>query len=176
MDWIEILTWVSIFSGGLLILLLIVSIFAGSDMDADVDDPSVDSGGIGLLKGGLTFIAVGAWVIKLVIASGTSILIAIISGLITGILAVLFLSWIFRLLLKNQQNVNWTQDEAIGKTGKVYLRIPKGGSGLIKVKINGVYRELKARTEDVTDIATGSEIFVSDYDGNFAIVSLLEEK
>ena len=174
MNWIEILTWVSIFSGGLLILLLLVSIFAGSDIDVDIDDPSVDTGGVGILKGGLTFIAVGAWVIKLVLASGTSLLMAVISGLITGVLSVLFLSWLFRLLLKNQHNVNWSQDEAIGKTGKVYLKIPSEGDGLIKVKIHGVYRELKAKTEEESDIATGSEIFISDFDGTHAIVSQLE--
>ena len=180
MNWVELLTWISIASGGLLVLLLLVSIIFGgdADMDADVDvdvDASVDSGGLGLLKGGLTFIAVSSWIVRTVLASGISLWQALLLGVFSGILAVLFLSWIFRLLLKNQQYSNWSPDEAVGKTAKVYLKIPSSGNGLIRVNINGIFRELKAVTNDKEEIPTGEEVFISDYDGDHAVVSQLEE-
>jgi len=56
---LEILTYISIFSGGILILLLFLSILGGLDLDFDFPDGDgeVDSsGGIGIVKGGLTFI------------------------------------------------------------------------------------------------------------------------
>lgn len=181
MNWVEILTWVSFFSGGMLILLLLISLFSGLELDTDVDahvdldtHTDVDSGGLGLVKGGLTFIAVSAWVIKMIIVSGTTLYMAILAGIASGMVAVLFLSWIFNLLLKNQVNVNWSPDLAIGKTAKVYLRIPENGNGIIKVKINGVFRELKATTNE-KEIATGKEIYIEDYDGKYAVVSLIEE-
>lgn len=175
MNWVEILTWVSIFSGGMLILLLLLSIFLGADSDTDIADGDLDSGGIGILKGGLTFIAVSSWVVKLIISGGSSIYMAILGGLLTGIAAVAALSYVFKLLLRNQENVNWSQDEAIGKSGKVYLKVTPDGHGLIKVKINGVYRELKAITQDNNEIPTGEEIYVADFDGSHAIVTALEK-
>lgn len=183
MNWVEILTWVSFFSGGLLILLMLMSLLAGfdigieTDIDSDVDidaDTDVDSGGLGMIKGGLTFISVSAWVVRMVLISGVTVYMAVLAGLAAGIVAVIFLSWIFRLLLRNQHNVNWSPDLAIGKSAKVYLKIPQDGNGIIKVKINGVFRELKATTEDKSDIATGKQIYIKDYDGTYAIVSLLE--
>jgi membrane protein implicated in regulation of membrane protease activity len=181
MNWVEILTWISITSGGFLILLLLVSILVGgdADVDADVDvdagDVDVDSGGLGMLKGGLTFIAVSSWIVRTVLVSGISLWQALLLGVFSGILAVLFLSWIFKLLLRNQQYSNWSPDEAIGKTGKVYLKIPPSGNGLIRVNINGTFRELKAVTSDEDEIATGAEVYISDYDGTNAVVSQLEK-
>lgn len=185
MNWVELLTWISIASGGLLILLLLVSIIVGADADVDADvdfdvdvdagDADVDSGGLGMLKGGLTFIAVSSWIVRTVLVSGISLWQALLLGVISGILAVLFLSWIFKLLLRNQQYSNWSPDEAIGKTAKVYLKIPPSGNGLIRVNINGTFRELKAVTGDEDEIATGSEVYISDYDGTNAVVSQLEK-
>ncbi|NNF35576.1 MAG: NfeD family protein [Saprospiraceae bacterium] len=187
MNWVEILTWISITSGGLLILLLLVSIIVGADADVDADvdidfdvdvdagDASVDSGGLGMLKGGLTFIAVSSWMVRTVLVSGITLWQALLIGVVSGILAVMFLSWIFRLLLRNQQYSNWSPDEAIGKTAKVYLKIPPSGNGLIRVNINGTFRELKAITGEEEEIATGSEVYISDYDGTNAVVSQLEK-
>ena len=183
MNWVEILTWISITAGGLLILLLLVSIIVGADADVDADvsvdvdagGADLDSGGIGLLKGGLTFVAVSSWIIRTVLISGITLWQALLLGVFSGILAVLLLSWIFRLLLKNQQYSNWSPDEAIGKTAKVYLKIPAAGNGLIRVNINGTFRELKAVTDDSDEIATGEEVFISDYDGTNAVVTALKE-
>ena len=53
-------------------------------------------------------------------------------------------------------------DNAIDKTGEVYLRIPeeRKGIGKVQVTIQGSLRELDALTDDETEIPTGSLIQV----------------
>jgi len=73
---LDILFWVSIFSGGLLVLLLILSLIGGLDIDVDTDlgptDLDTDAGGLGLFKGFLTFLSTSAWMIKIMIAANKS--------------------------------------------------------------------------------------------------------
>jgi hypothetical protein len=174
MDATQILTWISIISGGLLILMMAIALIAGMEWEVDVSDGDLDSGGLGVIKGGLTFLSVCSWVVKLILETDTPLYLAILSGVSAGIVSVLILSWIFKLLLKNQVNVNWNPDDAIGQIGKVYLKVPKIGSGIITVKIKGTKRELKAKTKDPQDIPTGSKIFINDYENGFAEVSILK--
>lgn len=174
MNIIEILTWVSIISGGLLILMMGISLLAGIEWEVEVADGDLDSGGIGLTKGGLTFISVSSWIVKIILESGTPVYLAILAGLMSGIVSVIILSWVFRLLLRNQVNVNWLPEDAIGKTGKVYLKVPTDGSGIVLVTIKGSKRELKAKTKDPKDIPTGAKVFINDYENGFAEVSILK--
>jgi len=71
---ITILTWVSIVAGGILILLMLLSLIGGLDLDLDLGSPDVDTdaGGIGLIKGILTFTSVSSWVIKVLLVSNKS--------------------------------------------------------------------------------------------------------
>lgn len=173
---IEVLTWISIFSGGLLILLLLLSLIGGLDLDIDLGDTDVDTdtGNIGILKGFLTFLSVGSWVVKIVLVLEKNPAAAFGIGLLVGLLAVFLLNLLMRILLKNQSNVNWSQDEALFKEGKVYLKIPEGtGTGIIHVNINGVHRELKAKTNSGKSIPTGATVLVEDLLENIAVVSEL---
>jgi len=64
---ITLLTRISIFAGGKLILLFLLSLLRGSDLDVDIGSTEVDAdaGGLGLIKGFLTFISV-AFCLKVV--------------------------------------------------------------------------------------------------------------
>ena len=72
---ITTLTWVSIITGGILILLMLISLISGLDLDMDLDlemgstDIETDAGGIGVIKGLLVFVSVTSWVIKIFLAS-----------------------------------------------------------------------------------------------------------
>jgi len=48
---ITLLTWISIFAGGLLILLFLLSLLGGFDLDVDIGSTEVDAdaGGLGLI-------------------------------------------------------------------------------------------------------------------------------
>ncbi len=174
---IEILTWTSIFAGGILVLLLLLSLLGGLDMDIDIGDTEVDadSGGLGLIKGFLTFVSVGSWVIKVLLATNKSPVIAISIGIISGLFALWILNYLLRLLMKNESNVNWKMEDALFQKGEVYLRVPaEEGNGIVHVRVNGVNRELKALSYDSKEIKTGSPITVMDIDGEFVKVQLLE--
>ena len=154
---------------------MLLSFIGGLDLDGDVDlGDGGDTGGIGWLKGTLTFISIGSWIMKIFIASGRSIFLAIGVGVASGILAVTILSLFFRWLLKHQENTNWNPDMAIGKSGKVYLKIPAQGSGLVHVLINGAKRELKATSLKKEEIPTGTEVYVDDYTDDGALVSIIK--
>lgn len=174
---IGILTWVSIATGGLLILLMLLSLLGGLDLDFDIGDADVDtdldsSGSLGLLKSLLTFVSVSTWVMKILMTMESSVYVVLIVGLVSGLVAVVLFTWLFRLLLKNQENVNWSLDDSLFKEGKVYLKIPSGEkSGLVHVELNGAVRELKAVSSDGEVIETGSVVLVEQTKGNMVIVS-----
>lgn len=170
---IAILTWISIISGGILLLLLLLSLIGGMDFDFDLGDTDVDAGGggIGIVKGVLTFVSSSTWVIKLVIAIEDNPVKAFGIGIGVGLMAVFILHMILKLLMKQQVNVNWSANDAIFKEGKVYLRIPGEGQGIIKVNINGAIRELKAASQEKTEIPTGAQITVHEVIDNIAYVS-----
>ena len=171
---VSILTWVSIVAGGLLILLMLLSLIGGLDFDFEIESPESDldsSGGLGVVKGALTFISVSSWVVKVLMATKSNIAIAISIGVISGALAILLLNYIFKLLLKNEENVNWKMNDSLYQNGTVYLKIPTGtGSGLVHVDINGAIRELKAKTRGKKAISTGANITVTDVDGDYVYV------
>jgi len=171
---IEILTYISIFSGGILTLLLFLSILGGLDLDFDLPsgDTDVDStGGIGLVKGGLTFISVSSWIIKVILTTKANPLVAILAGLIGGYISVLLIKKIFLLLLTQTENVNWEFEDAMHETAKVYLKIPEKGLGIIQVLVNGATRELKAKSINHTEIATGESVFIHKIEEDIAFVA-----
>lgn len=170
---ITTLTYISFITGGILILLLLLSIISGMDFDFDLGgDTDTDSGGLGIVKGSLTFISVCSWVIKIAMTANQSPLVGIGIGLIVGLLALWLLNNLLKLLLRNEENVNWDPEEALYKEAKVYLKIPTEGTGIIHININGAIRELKAKTKDDKEISTGDTVYVKDYINGFAIVTI----
>lgn len=177
---IQLSFYISIFSGGLLIILLILSIIGGMDLDFDIGDTDVDThtdtgfGGLGIIKSGLTFLTIGSYVVKIMLAMSINPILTILAGVVGGVIAVIILSWFLKLLLKNQSNVNWEYFEAEGKTGKVYLKIPSEGTGIVNIEINGIMRELKARSMDKVEIPTGANVLVHNVDEEIASVTVFE--
>ena len=171
---ITILTWVSIIAGGILVLLLLLSLLGGLDIDVDIETGSGDvdtsAGGIGLVKGFLTFISVGSWVVKILMLNNNGSTISITAGVFSGILAFGILNYIVKLFLNNQENVNWSMSDALFQKGTTYLKIPEGGDGLVLVDIRGTSRELKAKSKNGQEIKTGESIIVVETINEFAIV------
>jgi len=169
---ISILTWVSIFAGGLLVLLLLISILSGLELEVDVGstEGDIDSGGLGVIKGVLTFVSVSSWVVKVMLTTQSNAFLAAIIGIISGIAAFMLLSYLFKLLLNNEQYVNWKLEDALFCEGVVYLRIPPKGSGIVNVEVKGAMRELKAKSNSKNEIGTGATVYVREVEGDFVIV------
>jgi hypothetical protein len=172
---IELLTWISIISGAILIILLLLSLLGGLELDVDLGadtDVDVDTGNIGIVKGLLTFLSVGSWVVKLVLAVDQNPIVAFGGGLVAGLVAVFLLNALLRFFLNNQADVNWSNDDALYKEGKVYLKIPANdGQGIVQVQVKGAVRELKAKTNSDEEIPTGTIVLVEDVIDDIAIVS-----
>ncbi|PHI21008.1 hypothetical protein CEQ90_04810 [Lewinellaceae bacterium SD302] len=167
---IEILTYISLISGGLLVLLLLAGILSGLDLDLDFDGADGD-GGVGYVKGGLTFISIGSWVVKLVLATSASPVVAFTAGIIAGTIAVYLLIKFMNFLLSQQSEVNWEARDALFETGQVYLRIPAQGTGIVRVNIRGGNRELKARSQAGEILPTGLKVRVEDVEDGILVVS-----
>lgn len=172
---ITTLTWVSIVAGGILIVLMLLSFIGGLDIDMDIDldagDTDTGGGGIGLVKGVLTFVSVSTWVIKMLMATEQHMALILGIGIFSGLAAFGMLNYMFKLLLRNQENVNYALSDALYQNAKVYLKIPQGGgNGIVHVDIKGATRELKALSKDKSAINTGESVIVIDVDGEYAIV------
>ena len=170
---VEILTWVSLITGGILILMLLLSLIGGLDLDIDIGggDVDVDSGGLGFVKGFLTFISVTTWIIKALLIGGKHPGLATVIGILCGMVALFVVSYVFKLMLKNESNVNWSMNDALYQKGKVYLKIPATeGEGIVQVTIKGAKRELKAKSFNKKEIITGAQIKIVDVEENYVLV------
>ncbi len=179
---IDILMWISIVTGGILVLMLLLSILGGLDLDMDFNfdfntdtDTDVGHGGLGVFKGALAFVSIATWVAKIVLVSGFDLYLVLLISLSSGALAVLIMGLVLRMLLKIETNTNWHPEDAAYKMGKVYLKIPQNGFGIIHVKINGANRELKATTDE-KDIKTGETIIIEEYKNGIAKVVLAKDE
>ncbi|MCB0631042.1 MAG: hypothetical protein R2824_34460 [Saprospiraceae bacterium] len=182
-DILNILFWAGTLAGGVLILLLLVSIFSGLEIgggDVDVNvDTDTDAGaseGLGVIKTLLTFVSVGAFTGRAILLNTSwSWPLVIISALVSGIVAVIILGWFFRWLLKNQESGNWQMWQAEGKTGSVYVPIPADGKGRIVVQIDDVDREIAAKSEKGEPIGTHAKVFIVEAKEDYVIVSPFEQ-
>ena len=168
---LTILLYISLISGGILVLLLTLSFISGLDLDLDFGDSDIDAGGMGILKGALTFFSIGAYVVRSILMTDNNPIIAFTVGAIAGAIAVFLLSMMLRWLLKQQSNVNWTLEDSLYQKAKVYLKIPKSGTGIIHVNVNGVNREIKAKSINSKEIPTGAQVLVESIEGNLAVVT-----
>ncbi len=163
---IIVLTYISLICGGLLVLLLLLGILGGLDLDVDLDfdgDTGAETGGgVGIVKAGLAFLSVAAWTMKMLLATSTLPIIAVLSGVAAGAVAVYVMTRAVHWMLGQEENVNWTFRDALYQPGQVYLRIPAAGEGIVKVNVKGGMRELKARSTDGHELPTGTPIVVDD--------------
>jgi membrane protein implicated in regulation of membrane protease activity len=154
---IEILSYISAISGTLLTVMILLNLFSGLDTEIEVDGLDTD---FGVVKSILSFLSIGGLAGSMLLSDGWSLIGAIFTSVLVGVVAVVLLTFLFKALLKNQANVNWNLDDAVGKTGKVYLRIPPKGSGLVMIHIKGTEREVMAYSTTDEEIPTGSEVLV----------------
>ena len=169
------LTWISIIAGGILVLMLLLSLLGGLDLDLDTDFSSESDtdggGGIGLLKGALTFLSIGGWTMRIFLLWEKPTAVSIAVGVLAGLVSVFLLHFMMKALMNNNENVNWNADDALLQTGEVYLKIPAAtGNGIVNITIKGATRELKAKSYDNKEIKTGAKVRVIEVDGEFAVV------
>ena len=158
---------------GLLVLMLIVSIFFGGlDLDGDADaDFDGDSGGLGILKSILVFIGIGCLTL-FAIKDNTALSwpVAIVSSIAAGGASIFVLSQLLLLLLAQQEAGNWHLIDAQGQLGKVYIPIPANGIGKVTIPVNGVAREIRAKSSNGKPIPSNTSVEVIGIEDDMLIV------
>ncbi len=135
---------------------------AGPDMDLDHGGLHHTAGGLNLLSlqsisGFFTmFGLVGMGLLQVGAGALWSLLGALAAGLFTAwVMAMLFLQ-----MRRLQSEGTLVIDNAVGKTGIVYLTIPEKGTGVVTVTVQGAQRNLDAVSEHGLRIPTGSVVRV----------------
>jgi membrane protein implicated in regulation of membrane protease activity len=176
LELLNTLFWIGTIAGGIMVLLLLISIFAGIEAGGDVDSPAdASDGSFGIIKTLLTFISVGAFTARAILLNTSwSWPIATFSALAAGIIAVVLLTWFFRWLLSNQEEGTWHLWQAEGKMGVVYVPIPPNGKGRILVQIDNAKREISAQSQDGEPMHTHDKVMILEARENYVIVAPLE--
>jgi membrane protein implicated in regulation of membrane protease activity len=141
-----------------------------ADADADIggsdvlnDEPLSGFGGLRLLtvRGVLAFLSVGAFT-AFGFSSFISPWLSSLLGAIAGVIASYLLALAFRASKKLESTGNLNYQNAIGKSGNVYIKVPSSHSGIGKVTLTLQERfvEIDAVTLDTEDLMTGTAVEV----------------
>jgi len=155
-------------------ILLLLSLIGGLDFDLDADvggDTDTEGGGLGIVKGALTFVSMSAWVMRILLIANQSKAISLFGGIIVGGITVFILSKMLQFLISRQQFNAWNINDALYSTGSVYLKIPANGEGIVKVMINDSMHEIKAISKDNEDIPTGASVYIEEIENNLLVVT-----
>ncbi|MCF7920684.1 MAG: hypothetical protein K9N06_12295 [Candidatus Cloacimonetes bacterium] len=181
------LFWIFALSGSLFLVIQMLLLLLGMgdnadgdiDVDADIDaDADLDldaAGGFDFpfftLKSFTGFVGGFGWGGLIIFKYYHSPIMAIGGGLIAGIILALCVSTMIYLMTKLKHSGNLNIQNAIGKTGTVYLVIPANlsGTGIVQVVVQDSLREMKAMTKG-DKILTGKRIKIIDVDGDIVIV------
>lgn len=131
------------------------------EYDSDTDGHA-DSLKLFTLRGIIGFLSIGGWMGVAAISWGVPIPGVVLLALLSGWIALYFVAWSLRAVLRLQQSGNIVMSNAIGLTGEVYIPVPplKSGVGKVHVVIQDRLSEVNAVTDAKRTLKTGEKITV----------------
>lgn len=149
------------------------------DIDTVNDSGVFDVLGLRLLtlRGIIAFFGVGSWT-ALVVSTSTEILwLAILSGCITGAIAMLLLAYAMKKMLLLESDGNVDLENAVGKIASVYIPIPKRseGSGKISLVVQNRFYEFDAISATEEELPSYSEVEVISVLNNALVVKRVNQ-
>lgn len=169
------------------IIFLLVGIGLDSSFDGDVpvdsDIDGINDGGFfdffGLriltVRNAFVFISLGGWSSVGIFEGSNNYPLAIILGVLIGLVAVFAASYAMKKVEEMQSNGAVDVSNAIGKIATVYLTIPANNSG--RGKVNAIVQErlfeFDAMTDDVEAIPTGASVKIVAANEEFVKVEKL---
>jgi hypothetical protein len=168
--------------GGVVLLLqtLLLLFGVGIDADVDFDDPGDGDGSFGVLSiravaAFFTFFGLAGWGGT---AAGWGQAKTLLVAVGAGLAIMLLVAWLMHAQSKLQSKGNVDPENAIGKTARVYLRIPghDQGHGKITVSVQSRSIELNAFTQGEA-LPTGATVRIvrMTTPDSFEVVPLTEE-
>jgi len=194
---LEKLYAVSAVVGGIMFVVRVVLQFIGGMGDAgDVDAGGMDAGGVDgdgdfvgdthaaasdhsftvLSFQGLTAFFMMFGLVGLAIHRQTpyGALASLLGGLAAGAVTVWIIGHIFLSMRRLQADGTLNFENAVGQEGRVYLRIPSGGTGKVEVGVQGRLQVLDAVSDAQAQLETGERVrVVRVVRGNVMVVEKL---
>ena len=148
---------------------------SAGDGDGWLSEGDVDfDSGLRLLtvRGMVAFFAVGGWVGIAAIDLGAKVWVASLAAIVSGLIALWLVAFIFKALMRLQSSGNVDLKNAIGVIGEVYLRIPPEmqGQGKVSVQVQERLIEAAAMTKASAELKSGSAVKVVAVRGNRLLV------
>ena len=111
------------------------------------------------VKGFIIFFCAFGWIGLGCYSTGLSRIPSAFIGALVGVVCMFLFAWIFYTLNKFTETGNYRIQNALGKSGKVYIPIPgkMSGAGKVLVVFQGASRDLSARTDD-EDLPRGTPV------------------
>lgn len=156
-----------------------------TDVDAgefDINDVTNGTDGDGLtvfsIRGIIAMLCIGGWAGIVLLDAGMTPVWAIVISVALGIIALIGMALVMRAFMRLQSSGNIVVENAVGKTGRVYLTIPgeMKGSGKINITVQDRFTEFEAVTEDASPIKTGETVSVISVDDAGRLVVIRTEK
>lgn len=97
-------------------------------------------------------------------------LLAAAGGIAAGLFTVWVIGKIFVTMAKLQSDGTLSIDSAVGQQGRVYLKIPSGGTGQVQVPCQGRLMLYDAVAADKEELGTGEPVIVIDVTGGNLLV------
>jgi membrane protein implicated in regulation of membrane protease activity len=158
----------------------LVFTFLGGDMDVQAghDFEFDHDTGIGVqfftLKNLIGFFTLFSWTGIAALDAGASEQKSLVAAIIAGVVMMALMTTLFYFMSKMAATGTLKIENALGKTGEIYLPVKanRGGIGKVMVKVQGSLREMEAITDDDADLSTGSVVRVKEViDSNILLVT-----
>lgn len=144
---------------------------AGGDVDAHVDhghdgDAADHSAGgevafsLVSVRSVIAFGTLFSWAGTLYLMSGTHFILAVVYSFLWGVAAMFCVAYVVYQLLRMQEIGTSNLWSSLGEEGVVYLGIPEGGTGKVRVLVSGVVSFVNARTSDGKPLVAGTPVRV----------------
>lgn len=134
---------------------------AGPDGDLASDLQGLDVFRLLSLRSVLAFALLFSWAAALYLGQGVSTAGAMVRATLWGVAGMAVVATFFWLLPRLTEEGTAQTRTAVGQTGEVYIGIPQGGDGQVRVLIGGQVRFVKARGADGVAVAPGRSITVT---------------
>jgi membrane protein implicated in regulation of membrane protease activity len=172
MELAEKIYWCIAIPFSIVFIIQLVLTFIGGDFDdagsTGDADASIDADeGIGFqfisIKNISGFFTIFSWTGIAAINAGKSMPFTIIVSVLAGLAMMTLMATLIYYMGKLSEDGTLKLNNAIGKLGTAYLKIPaqRKGMGKVQIKVQG-YRTLDAITDDMEDIPTGAVVDVVD--------------